>query len=301
MTDALSALPECSYDGIVFPVERAEWDGGNDLVEHVAYRRPGADVEPTGRKAYRGTLTIPLVNAPRLVARYGELFPGLRFDLLTRFEERPIATLVHPTLGQITAAIGEVSETAEAGDRGGVRMTVRWVEHNASVALLLAETASGDPVDAAKSASKLAEDADTEVSALTSSYTPMQSVVDERLAFLDAAPRTYTETAESIRRMLAPVAANLALAALASASAHAATLACINLRSAIYALRDRLIPSALQQRYYTTPREMALWEVSVAVYGDAGYTTLLRSANGIADPTSIRAGKRLVILPVPGV
>lgn len=300
MSDALSTLPECSFDGIVFPVERAEWEGGNDLVEHTAYRRPGADVEPTGRKAYRGTLTIPLINAPRLVARYGELFPELRGDLLRRFEESPIATMVHPTLGQITAAIGEVSESAEAGDRGGVRLTVRWIEHNASVALLVSDSASGDPVDAAQDVEQLATDADTEVSAMASTYTPMASVVSDRLAYLDAAARTHTEIAEAIRRMLAPVTANLALAALSTASAHAATVACFALRAAIYALQDRLIPSAQRQRIYTTPREMSLWEVSLAVYGSADYVTLLRSANGIGDPTAIRAGRRLVIIPVPG-
>lgn len=300
MTDALSTLPECSFDGIVFPIERAEWEGGNDLVEHTAYRRPGADVEPTGRKALRGTLVIPLVNTPRLVARYGQLFPGLRIDLLTRFEDRPIATLVHPTLGQITAAIGEVSESAEAGDRGGVRLTVRWVEHNASVSLLVSDSASGDPVDAAQDVEQLATTADTEVSAQTSTYTPMASVVSDRLAYLDAAPRTQTEVAEAIRRMLAPVVANLALAALSTASAHAATAACVALRSGIYALQDRLIPSAQRQRFYTTPREMALWEVSLAVYGSPNHVTLLRSANGVSDPTAVRAGRRLVIVPVPG-
>ena len=135
MTDALKDLPDAEYNGIRFPVERAEWQGGNDLVEHTAYRRPGADIEPTGRKPYRGSFVIPLINTPALVARYGQLFPGLRYDLVTAFEDRPIATLWHPTLGQLVAAIGDVSETASAEDRGGVRLTVQWVEHDASVAL----------------------------------------------------------------------------------------------------------------------------------------------------------------------
>lgn len=300
MSDALSTLPECSFDGIVFPVERAEWEGGNDLVEHTAYRRPGADVEPTGRKAYRGTLTIPLINAPRLVARYGELFPELRGDLLRRFEESPIATMVHPTLGQITAAIGEVSESAEAGDRGGVRLTVRWIEHNASVALLVGDTASGDPVDAAQDVEQLATDADT-ANANTSGYQIMAPTISAQLAYLDAAPRTFTQTSDALRQMLAPVTANLALATLTTASAHAAYVSILTLRAGVYALRDRLLPTAQQQSFYTTPCPMADWEVALAVYGDAMLSTLIRSANAIADPSLISAGRRLVILPKPAV
>jgi len=298
MTDALSRLPECSFDGIVFPVERAEWSGGNDLVEHLAYRRPGADVEPTGRRPYRGTLVVPLINAPSLVARYGELFPGLRFDLLTRIEERPIATLVHPTLGQITAAIGEVSESADAADRSGVRLTIQWTEHNASVALLVGDDASGDPVNASQDVAKLAADAD-KANATTTGYQSTRATVSAQLAYLDAAPRTYTQTASALRLMLAPVEANLALTAVTSASAHNAYVATAALRAGIYALRDRLIPSAARVSYYTTPRTMADWEIALAVYGDATLTSLIRSANAVADPLAIPAGRRLTILPKP--
>lgn len=301
MTDALSDLPECSYEGTIFPVERCDWQGGNDLVEHTAYRRPGADIEPTGWKAYRGSLVIPLVNADRLVARYGELFPGLRYDLLRLFQDTPIGALVHPTLGRLTVGIGEISETTAPDDRGGVRLTVNWVEHDASVALLLSDSATGEPTDAVASTEQLATEADTKVAAKATTYSPMASVVTERLAYLSAAVRTHTQIAESIERMLAPVTANLALPALATASAHEAATACFALRAAIYALRDRLVPSALQQRFYVTPREMALWEVSLAVYGRADYVQLLRAANSLGDPTTVRAGKRLVVLPAPGV
>ena len=187
MTDAFRSLPEASYDGLRFPVERLEWTGGNDLVEHTAYRRPGADVEPTGRKAYRGTMVVALVNTPLLVARYGELFPRLRHDLLTRFDARPIASLMHPTLGSITAAIGEVSETADASDRGGVRLTVQFVEHNASVALAIGTAADTTP-GAARSVAERSRDADA-ANVGVGGYRTTKPVVTAQLAFLAAAPR----------------------------------------------------------------------------------------------------------------
>ena len=298
MTDALSLLPEANYDGLVFPVERLDWTGGNDLVEHVAYRRPGADVEPTGRKPYRGSMVIPLINTPALVARYGELFPGLRFDLLDRFASTPIATLMHPTLGQITAAIGEVSESANADDRSGVRLTVQWVEHNASVALLVGTDATSDPVNATQSTPELARAADR-ANLSTAGYQSTSSTISAQMDYLSASPRTFTQTQNALRVMLAPVEANLLLPALSPASAHAAYLSLVALRSGLYALRDQLVPSAQKQSLYTTPREMADWEVAQAVYADPTLGGLIRSANSISNPLEIPAGRVLVILPGP--
>ena len=298
--DALRSLPEATYDGIRFPVERLDIEGGNDLVEHVAYRRPGADVEPTGRKAWRGTMAIPLINTPVLVAQYGTLFPGLRRNLIERFADRPIATLMHPTLGQMTAAIGEVSETASPDDRGGVRMTVRFVEHDASVALLSGPDVTESPVNPQQGATVAARAAD-KANAGVAGYQTTLPVVSAQIAYLDAAPRTFTQIASSIRLMLQPVDANLALPSLTVASAHAAYVASAALRSAIYAMRNQLIPTPQTSRVYTTPRVMADWEVAHAVYGDASLTTLIRSANAITNPLAIPAGRALTIIPTPGV
>lgn len=298
MTDALRNLPEATFAGVRFPVERLEWNGGNDLVEHTAYRRPGADVEPTGRKATRGSMTIPFINTPLLVARYGELFPGLRYDLLQAIEQTPIATLMHPTLGQMTAAIGDVSETASADDRGGVRMTVNFVEHNASVALLVGTEEGSVPTDTTQSVSESARAADAANSGIVG-YQATRTTIDAKLAYLDAAPRSYTQTTAALREMLAPVTANLALPALSPASANAAYVASLTLRSRLYSLRDQLIPNAQAQRIYTTPRVMADWEVALAVYGDASLGALVRGANSITNPNAIGAGRALVILPAP--
>lgn len=298
--DALRSLPEAAFDGVRFPVERIDTDGGNDIVEHVAYRRPGADVEPTGRKAWRGTMTVPLINTPILVARYGTLFPNLRRTLYDRFTERPIATLMHPTLGQFTAAIGEVSETASADDRGGVRLTMRFVEHDASVSLVAGPDVNATPVNPQQNATVAARAADR-ANAGVAGYQTTLPVVNAQIAYLDAAPRTFTQIAASIRVMLQPVDANLALPALSLASAHAAYVASVTLRSAIYAMRDQLIPTPQTSRIYTTPRTMADWEVAFAVYGDASLTTLIRSANAITNPLAIPAGRALTIIPAPGV
>lgn len=51
MADVLANLAEAAYEGRTFPVQNAPTQGGNDVAEHTAYLRRGADVEPTGLKA----------------------------------------------------------------------------------------------------------------------------------------------------------------------------------------------------------------------------------------------------------
>lgn len=297
MTDALSTLQEASFDGLDFPVETVELQGGNDLAEFSAFRRPGVDVQPTGRKAWRGTLVIPCINTPRLVARYGTLFPNLAYDLVEKFTSKPIAVLTLPTFGNLTAAIGGITHTSAADDRGGVRMRVEIVEHNATAALLFAETASGVPTDAAAAAPILADTADVAGESLRG-YQPTKPTIDEQQDYLDAAPRTASQTDGAIRRMLAPVETNLALPSLAGLAGRDAFVATLNLRAGVLALRNALVPSLQTRSRYTTPRTMAAWEIALAVYRDATQTALILSANAFTDPTAIRAGTVVTILPL---
>ena len=297
MVDSLSRLQEASFDGMEFPVETVEVNGGNDLAEFSAFRRPGVDVQPTGRKAWRGTLVIPCINTPLLVAKYGTLFPNLAYDLVDRFTAKPIATLTLPTFGNLTAAVGAITHTSSAEDRGGVRVRVEFIEHNATAALLFADTASGAPVDASSSVPLLASTADAAGAPLPG-YTPTASTVSAQQAYLDQAPRTASQTDGAFRKMLAPVEANLSLPAMATLSSRDAFVAALNLRAGIIALRNAVVPSAQTRSRYTVPRTMAVWEIALAVYGDASQVQTILSANTFTDATAIRAGTVVSVLPI---
>ena len=297
MVDSLSRLQEASFDGMEFPVETVEVNGGNDLAEFSAFRRPGVDVQPTGRKAWRGTLVIPCINTASLVARYGVLFPNLAYYLVDRFTSRPIATLTLPTFGNLTAAVGGITHTASADDRGGVRLRVEFVEHNATAALLFADTASGVPTDASASTPLLATAADAAGSTVTG-YVPTASTVSAQQTYLDAAPRTASQTDGAFRKMLAPVEANLALPAMATLASRDAFVATLNLRAAVIAYRNAVVPSAQTRSRYTVPRTMAVWEIALAVYGDASQVQAILSANTFTDATAIRAGTVVSVLPI---
>ena len=297
MVDSLSRLQEASFDGMEFPVETVEVNGGNDLAEFSAFRRPGVDVQPTGRKAWRGTLVIPCINTASLVARYGVLFPNLAYNLVDRFTSKPIATLTLPTFGNLTAAVGAITHTSSADDRGGVRLRVEFIEHNATAALLFADTASGAPVDASSSVPLLASTADA-AGAPLSGYTPTAATISAQQTFLDQASRTASQTDGAFRKMLAPVEANISLPSMATLSSRDAFVAALNLRAGIIALRNAVVPSAQTRSRYTVPRTMAVWEIALAVYGDASQVQTILSANTFTDATAIRAGTVVSVLPI---
>lgn len=297
MADALSELAEAVYEGVRFPVEVAPTQGGNDFAEHTAYLRRGADMEPTGLRAYKGTLTIPLINTGTLVARYGELFPGLRFDLLSVFQSTPRGQLSHPTFGVLTVAITDWSERLTPDQRNGVVLDVSWVEHNGSASLLVGPDGS-TPANTPTTVSESAADTDAKMAGVGAGYTPVADTIDEQLAYLGGATRSYSEVSNAFRRMLVPVDANLALGLFDAASAHDAYVALLNLRAAIFDFRSRYAPTLTVVRYYTVPAPMAVWEIAVAVYGDASKSTLLYAANSFSDPLLVNAGRVLTILPL---
>ena len=303
MTLYLETLPECSYEGVAFPVESFTVDGGNDAADHAAYLRRGADIEPTGLRAYSGTFDVPLVDTAPLVARYGNLSTALRFDLFNAFETTPIGTLIHPTMGRFRALIADWKESAKPDERNGTRLSVTWREHNGEAALLLSDT-GGVPQDAPSTVTARAAAADAAASSLATSrgaavagYAPLSATIAAGLTTLDGAPLGYAATIAAIAAMAAPVAANLALRSLAPVDAHAVTVALLALRTSLMLLRSRYVPSQATVRTYTVPSVMSVSDVALAVYGDASRTAPLYAANAFPDPLFVAAGTRVTVIP----
>ena len=77
-----------------------------------------------------------------------------------------------------------------------------------------------------------------------------------------------------------------------------AFVATLNLRAAVIAYRNAVVPSAQTRSRYTVPRTMAVWEIALAVYGDASQVQTILSANTFTDATAIRAGTVVSVLPI---
>ena len=295
MTD-FDVIPEASYRGILFPVESADVDGGTDFVEHVAYRRRGADMEPAGLKAYKGTLAIPLINTGPLVQRYGTLWPDLRADLVQMFSDHPIGTLIHPTWGSLEVAILSWSTKDAPEIRNGQRLTVQWQEHNASLAALIAldGAVTTDPTTTVQS---LATTADT-LSAGKAGYVPLAPVFSATMTALEAPEvLAYSEVLAAFSLLFGAINYALTLSSMTGLDAAAAYAALLTLRVATQGYYARFAPGISGVRYFVVPADMGVCEIAASVYGDISKTSLLYAANSFTDPLIVPAGTVVTVLP----
>ena len=295
MTD-FDVIPEASYRGILFPVESADVDGGTDFVEHVAYRRRGADMEPAGLKAYKGSLTIPLLNTGPLVQRYGTLWPDLRADLVQMFSDHPIGTLIHPTWGSLEVAILSWSTKDAPEIRNGQRLTVQWQEHNASLASLIAldGAVTTDPTTTVQS---LATTADT-LSAGKAGYVPLAPVFAVTMTKLETPEvLAYSEVLAAFSLLFGAINYALALTSMTGLDAAAAYAALLTLRVATQGYYARFAPGISGVRYFVVPADMGVCEIAASVYGDLSKTSLLYAANSFTDPLLVPAGTVVTVLP----
>ena len=289
------SLLEASFEGVAFPVEAESGEFGHDLVEHTARLRDGADLEPTGWKALRGTLTAVFING---VEGQQDLFPRRYEQLRDAIRAHPIGDLVHPVDGLLRACIKVVKRETSGNERGGCRVHLEWVEHNAS-ASSLAQFSGAPATDAPTTAIQRADDADTEMAAVdsTGGYASLGDATRAGLAYLEGDQRTYADIAATLRSLEDAVAGNEAMAAFAGVDGYAVAAALSAYRATLNDLRNRYLPQTDRVRFHTVASSMPDWQVALEVYGDARHAPLIRQANGWMDYSAIPAGTELVILP----
>jgi prophage DNA circulation protein len=145
---------EGNFEGVEFPVSEATTEGGHDLVEHMAYLRRGADLEPTGEQPLRGKLSIPFIND----IGYGRLYPDVYTNFRRVMASNPIGVLTHPTEGIFEASLHKFRVVASPETRSGVMVEVEFVEHNGSQVL---DTIITETTDSPYAAEQFANNADT--------------------------------------------------------------------------------------------------------------------------------------------
>jgi len=293
MADAFSALVEASYDGIGFPVTSAPVEGGHDSVEHRAYLRRGSVIEPTGLKAYRGTLVIPLVNTDGLVRRYGTLFPDLLERLRLKFQDRPIGRLVHPLLGPLEAHVASWPVELTAEDRGGARMTLSWVENVASVADANFAPDQGDSVEQVQ---RRADTADAAVAVVAPGTPSLRESVDAATELAATDGSSHEEVRAAFAELDDAITATLALDELreATASSIAALTAVERLRDSSFTLREQYLRRSEAREYIVPVSGMSVADLALEVYGSLDGIAKLVAANALVS-TEIRPGRRLVL------
>lgn len=288
-------LVTASFAGVEFPVlAPMPTTGGNTLIRHRAYRRRGVDVEPTQQKEYEGTLTAALLNDLR--GYPATLFPDRYYDLIRAFEDNKIATLWHPSKGQMTVAIESWEEEWDADVRNGLKIQFKWVEHNASAGLLLSSN-SQTPQNSPALANQQAANADAQVASLstTSGYVQMGAVVGTMLTSLAVPNITPNAALGAISPVVSQLAANLALPSLANVASHTAIQALEDLRVTVLAIQSKVLTNQLTTQQFTVPQDMAVWQIAQLATGDVGNANLIEQFNTIPNGNLVRAGTVLTV------
>lgn len=293
-------LQVAAFEDVEFPVSEASTEGGQDLVEHRVYRRPGADLEPTGQQPYKGKLTCPLING--LPGFPNDLFPNRYYDLLTKFETSRIGTLRHPTKGTFRAMIKSWGERLNSDVRNGVELEVEWVEHNNEAGKLLDDSLdASSPSDAPTTTEQLAATADTAMAAAdsTNTWKATSPTISTHISKIESGETSgFSGINNAINQMVAAIDANLVLSVFGDANAHEAVVALENLKASVYRLKNKYLPERARPSTITLTTTMSVFQVAQLVYQDVNKTNLIHENNSITNALFIPAGTKLIIPPL---
>lgn len=286
---------DAEYEGIKFHVDSEDAEFGHDGIEHMAYRRPGADIEPTGAKPRRGSLSCLFFNGIST-----GLFPDRLQQLTNAILEKPIGNLVHPVEGIMQAFMKTGHRTVSAQERDGCRLKLEWVEHKASASGIAGGKDASSAVNTPEAATQQAVEADAAMTAVApgGGFFAVTSLIALELDRLESQFTRVSEIEASLRRMVQAVTTNITLPLFAGVEAYEAIIALEALRSSVVRLRARYLPDASKIRQYVVPVQMSVWAIALQVYGDAGLGDLILRNNAIPDVLFVAPGSVLSILPL---
>lgn len=284
-------LQRCSFAGIPFPYEDIEWQGGVRDHVHEYPHADGGDPEKMGRK----------LNVVRVTAKFHDTFrgyPGLypnALDTLIRYwEQGTTAEFVSPQRGTFDAYARNWTTRASVRIRSGETVTIEFVEDNRGENALI-ELIDDHPLEVQSAALKL--DARVkEAIALGDSLgaaedgagipTSDRDIFDSIGAFATAI-FAIQDTAALNGQLYGAKLAQLAalceradgLRSMQSTSSQPIVQALHELWAAANRLADNVQGKQKLMQRYTTPQEMTMNNVAIALYHDASRTAELLALN----------------------
>lgn len=293
-----------SFQGIEFPVSEADTVTSHDGQAHKAYRVPGADFEPTGLNEDKGTLIVPLFNG---VEGYEDLYPGTHRALLDAIRQNPIGDFVHPTRGPMRAFLSNVKESAKGEVQDGVVLVLTWAEHTGLAASRATDPTRTQVTRSSVAVIDLAGVADAQMKLVDPGASTVLTLGTALLmaeyfaltfAALDAGQLSFGAISASFGLMVDRVEYNRGLAVMLAASGYAAQVALANVSAALQNARTLYLPRAADRSTFLVTAPMAVWDVALAVYGDATLVAPIYDANTLVSPY-LTVGMVLTILPDP--
>lgn len=292
MTDAIKLhCARWSYEGIDFPASESDTEGGHDSATNAPYLDV-PEIQTTGPKAYKASVTIPLHEGVKWPSR---LFPEVHRDLVRKFEEVPLGLLTHPTRGMFVAHVDSWKESQKSEVRSGFVLSVQFTEQRRSSEVLDFSLASqSDPGELALAS---AAEADAAKPAAVTVTTTVVVATTTAFDFLEAATRTRLQASSTFDGLLVDLAARALDPAAEDASAHTYRYALWRTRAAVLAYQTRYLGTRAPRRF-TVPVVMSVHQIAALaeVYGDFSRGAELLASNTILDPCEVPAGTVLQVV-----
>jgi len=133
MTDFFSsALQECSWRGISFPIELVAEKGSQTLAVHHRMDRDISQVEATGRQSYTFTVKAffltGLSPGPNESWSPSDLFPATWIKMKAALEDRTVGVFAHPMYGNVNCIPVDWNVQYISEIRNGVIAEIEFIE-----------------------------------------------------------------------------------------------------------------------------------------------------------------------------
>lgn len=286
-----------------FPVGAYKVRGGIRDHVHEYPHAPGGAPEKLGRKLYEvhaSTLFIsPEALTPDIRAKYPNLFPGDIQTLRAAFENQLTLPLTIPTIGTIDAYAYEWEEQKSANDHSGLVVDITWREDQDR-----ANLADVFTVDFGGIAPKL--DTLNAVRAQVYAGRPEPSLWEQInaialqvLAIKDSGDLYGSLVAAKISGFASLLRqADQQIVELNHPDNQDLTEALHDLWSSAVDLQNDIRQTRGTLREFTVPFQMAIGDVSTAIFGDSSHAVDIMQLNPIEDPLEIPAGMILRYFPI---
>lgn len=291
MSNAFDELQRSGFAGIGFAVTRWSVKGGLRHHPHEYPGSPGGQVEGLGRKLYQIEFdALFSTNDPA----YEGAFPDNLNTIRTLFENGEVGPIIVPHLGTLQGKAIDWDEQADPTRmRDGVRMKMVFTEDS--------EEDSG--VDELVTTTHVTAQAELLIESIPpleerepDLFESLEGLANEAVGLMDQAELMGDMAGAKLEGIVSKAnQIDQKFSALADPENHGIGRALRDLAVAVIVKIEQLGREFGPHGTYTTPRLMAVTEVSVAVYGDTSHAVDILKANPIEDAFAIPEGTELKV------
>jgi hypothetical protein len=280
-----------SFDGLEFPVRSRKITGGLRDHVHEFPHTPGGKPEKMGRKLYEFEFEIGFLSGST-DAKWADLWPTRLGSFRSKFDKQLTSDLLLPAVGTVKAYCFDWGQEADLRKmRNGEVATWKFREDQDDLELTKALTATGPASIGAKMEQlnlMAAEAGEPDL------FTQLTNAVDDVLAWRDQALLRASQLESKI--LYASYLcreADRTIDMFNDPGSFRILEALKDLWAAMNELAANFTQEAGTVRSYTTPTEMTITDVSLAVFGDATRGMDILQLNAVNDPFEIPAGTKL--------